>query len=249
MGRAVTAPPGEARGSGPPLVIAHRGASGYEPENTLRAYALAVAQRADMIEIDLHLSRDGAIVITHDEQLSGLGGEGEIADAGLAELRRLDAGQGQRIPLLEEVLDRFGPQIPFNLELKTGSRGEYPGLEEQTLAAVRERGLLASTLFSSFSDRVLARLRALEPAARLAVLVSPRHASRPFERAAAVAAEAVNPWQGLVDRAWMDAARAAGLRVIPYTVDAPDRQLALLELGVAGLFTNFPDRLRALVPG
>jgi glycerophosphoryl diester phosphodiesterase len=230
-----------------PLVIAHRGASGYEPENTPRAYALAIAQCADMIEIDLHLTRDGAIPITHDEQIHGLGGHGEIADATLDQIQRLDAGAGQRVPLLDEVLDRFGAAIPFNLEIKTSTRGEYPGLEERVLNAVRTRGLLAATLFSSFSDRVLARLRELEPAARLAVLVSPRDPERPFERVAAVAAEALNPWHGLVDRELLSRAHGSGVRVFAYTVDPLERQRELIELGVDGLFTNYPDRMRALV--
>src|SRR5690606_32558952 len=139
----------------PPLVIAHRGASGHRPENTLAAFALAVAQRADMIETDLHRTRDGGIVITHDEELAGLGGRGEIADASLAEIRALDAGDGERVPTLDELLDGFGERIPFNLELKRGMRADYDGLEAATLAAVAERGLLARTLFSSFYDPVL----------------------------------------------------------------------------------------------
>jgi glycerophosphoryl diester phosphodiesterase len=231
-----------------PLVIAHRGASGHRPENTLPAYALAVAQRADMIEIDLHRTRDGAIVVTHDESLAGLGGAGEIADATLAEVRALDAGGGEPVPTLAEVLDGFGTALPFNLELKRGSRGGYPGLEEAALAEVRARGLEERTLFSSFEDAALRRLRALAPAARIGVLVSPREPGDFLARARAVAAEAVHPWRGLVDRALVASAHGAGLAVHVYTVDAPQEMRRLLELGVDGLFTNFPDRLRELVP-
>jgi len=107
------------RSGRPTLVIAHRGASAYRPENTFPAYELALEQAADMIEIDLHLSRDGTVVVTHDELLAGLGGRGEIADATLAELKTLDAGRGERIPTLDEVLDRFGSRIPFNLDRKS----------------------------------------------------------------------------------------------------------------------------------
>ena len=113
-------------------------ASGERPENTLPAYELAVAQRADMIEIDLHRTADGAVVVTHDETLAGLGGEGEIADASLADVRALDAGGGERVPLLDEVLDAFGPRIPLNLELKQSGRGPYPGLEAIALEAVAD---------------------------------------------------------------------------------------------------------------
>ncbi|MDH3687762.1 MAG: glycerophosphodiester phosphodiesterase family protein, partial [Myxococcales bacterium] len=91
-----------------PLVIAHRGASAYRPENTHAAYELAVAQGADMIEVDLHRTRDGEVVITHDAELERLGGAGEVADSDLRAMRALDAGEGERIPVLEEMLDAFG---------------------------------------------------------------------------------------------------------------------------------------------
>jgi len=228
-------------------VIAHRGASGERPENTLPAYELAVAQGADMIEIDLHRTRDAAVVITHDENLAGLGGRGEIADASLAEVRALDAGGGERVPLLGEVLDRFGPRIAFNLELKRGTRAEYPQVEAEALAAVESRRILARTLFSSFYDPVLARLRELSAAARIALLLSPQDAERPLERARRLGAEAINPWRGMVSRELVEAAHAEGLAVYVFTVDEVDEMKRLLGLGVDGLFTNFPERMRALV--
>ncbi|MBW1687293.1 MAG: glycerophosphodiester phosphodiesterase [Deltaproteobacteria bacterium] len=231
-----------------PLVIAHRGASGQLAENTLPAYELAIEQRADMIEIDLHRTRDGATVIAHDEELSGLGGKGEIAAATLAEVRALDAGGGERVPTLDEVLDRFGERIPFNLELKRGSSASYEGLERAALDAVRKRGLLEQTLFSSFFDPVLERLRALAPEARLARLFSPRDPERPLERARAVGAEAINPWRGLLQPELIEAAHAEGLAVYVFTVDEEQEMRSLLDLGVDGIFTNFPDRLRALLP-
>jgi glycerophosphoryl diester phosphodiesterase len=228
-------------------VIAHRGASGHLPENTLPAYELAIAQGADMIEIDLHRTRDQAVVITHDEDLSGLGGRGEIADASLAEVRALDAGGGERVPLLAEVLDRFGPRIGFNLEIKRGTRAEYPGVEAEALAAVTERGILARTLFSSFHDPVLARLRELSGAARIALVLSPESAERPIERARRLGAEAINPWCGLARRELVEAAHAEGLAVYVFTVDEADEMQRLLALGVDGLFTNYPDRMRAVL--
>ena len=229
------------------LVIAHRGASGHAPENTLPAYELALAQGADMIEIDLHRTRDGAIVITHDENLAGLGGRGEIEDASLAEVRALDAGGGERVPVLAEVLDRFGARIPLNLELKHGPRATYPGLPRETLREVEARGLLEVTLFSSFSDVVLVELRRLSPRARIGCLVSPREPSRWLERARAVGACAVHLWSGLATPEAVDIAHAAGLAVNVYTVDRPDEMRALIARGVDGIFTNVPDRLRTLL--
>lgn len=238
-------------GEGPvgPLVIAHRGASAYRPENTPSAYELAIEQDADMIEIDLHLSRDGELVISHDPELERIGGQGRIGDASLAEISQLDAGDGERVPTLAEVLDRFGSRIPFNLEIKSeGAGGPYPGIEEATLAAVRSRGLLEQMLFSCFDDEVLRRLRELEPAARLAVLVSYREPSGIFERAEAVAAEAVNPFVSLATSDFVAQAHARGLAVYPYTADEVQWLEKLLAAGVDGIFTNMPDRLRAMVP-
>jgi len=232
-----------------PLVIAHRGSSAYRPENTLAAFELAVEQRSDMIETDLHRTRDGAIVITHDEDLAGLGGRGEIADATLAEVRALDAGGGERVPTLAEILGRFGARIPFNLELKRGTRGEYAGLEAAALAEVEGRGLLERTLFSSFYDPVLRRLRDLSERARIGFLVSRRFPDRAVERARAVGAEALHPELPLVTPELVREAHGAGLAVYVFTVDARSDMRRLLDLGVDGLFTNHPDRMRQVLEG
>jgi glycerophosphoryl diester phosphodiesterase len=188
-------------------------------------------------------------VITHDEDLAGLGGRGEIADATLAELRGLDAGGGEPVPTLEEVLDRFGPRIPFNLEIKRGTRGEYPELEAAALAEVERRGLVGRTLFSSFYDPVLRRLRDLSARARIGFLVSRRFPDRAVERARAVGAEALHPELPLVTPELVREAHGAGLAVHVFTVDAPEDMRRLLDLGVDGLFTNHPDRLRGLLDG
>ena len=240
MGRRVSRP-------GNPLVIAHRGASGELPENTLPAYQLALEQGSDMIEIDLHTTRDGAIVISHDESLESLGGCGEVADATFQEIRRLDAGGGAVVPTLEEVLDAFGGRIPFNLELKRGSRGEYPGMEAAAVAEVARRGLLEQTLFSSFYPPVLEALREVSPEVRIAVLVSPRFPQGAIERARALGAEALNPERSLATRELVESAHGEGLAVYVYTVDDGEEMGQLLDLGVDGLFTNHPRRMRALL--
>jgi glycerophosphoryl diester phosphodiesterase len=248
------------------LVIAHRGASGHCPENTLRAYETAIEMRADMIEIDLHRTKDGAIVITHNSALAGLGGpsapgvsrarpdssgKGEIADASLAEVRALDAGDGQRVPTLDEVLDGFAKRIPFNLEVKWGRAGDYEGLEAETLEALRSRRLGRDILFSSFRPSILGRLRELDPRARLALLVSPQDRDYTLDAALAQArelgCEALNPHWTQTDAALVAAAQAAELAVNVYTVNDIQGMRRMLDLGVDGVFTNFPDLLRALL--
>jgi len=230
-----------------PRVIAHRGASAYRPENTLAAYELAIEQAADMIEVDLHRTRDGAVVVAHDAELERIGGRGEIGDATLAEVRALDAGAGQRVPTLDELLDGFGARIALNLELKQGSRGAYAGLPAVAVAEVRARGLEERTLYSSFYDSVLHDLRRVDPEARIALLISRRAPQGWVERARALGAEAVNPELPLVDREFIERAHGEGLAVYVFTVDPVEEMQRLLELGVDGLFTNVPDRMRRLV--
>lgn len=234
-----------------PLVIAHRGASGEQPENTYPAFERAIELGADMIETDLHLSRDGVIVIHHDAVLARLGERGEIGDRTAAELSALDAAPGtptiEPIPTLEGLLERFGGRIDFNLELKVGGRGPYPGLEDLAVTSVEARGLMPRMLFSSFDDRVLEALRRSSPGARLAVLVSPRAPRRIFERVDRVGAEAIHPHVALVTDALMAEAHARGLAVYPYTANESAEMTRLLDLGVDGVITNYPARLAELL--
>jgi glycerophosphoryl diester phosphodiesterase len=238
------------------VVIAHRGAKAYKPENTIAAFELGVAQGADMLETDLHLSRDTKIPISHDATLERFEREGELSDLTLEELREVsrrsfDArGSGEQyepIPTLEEVLDRFGEQIPINLEIKTDASGRaYPGLQRMVFDEVVERGLLGKTLFSSFSDDALRELRGFSEEVRLAVLVDPRAPEGIFGRAAAVSAEAVNPHFVNASADLVQEAHRIGLAVYVYTVDDPEQMGELFDRGVDGIFSNAPDVLRAV---
>jgi glycerophosphoryl diester phosphodiesterase len=220
-------------------VIAHRGASVDRPENTLAAFELAVEQGADMIETDLHLLRDGAVALYHDDELGGR----PVGEHSLAELRqRLPAA-----PTLEETLDSLGGRIDWNLEIKAPRSGPYAGLEARALDEVRRRGILARTLFSSFSDTVLRRLRELEPKARLGTLVSARSPENILGRAASVKAEAVHLDLRLATEPRVAEAHAADYQVNVWTVDAPADQRRLIGYRVDGIFTNLPAKLRALL--
>jgi len=224
-------------------VIAHRGASEDAPENTLEAFELAIQQRADMIETDLHQGTDGSIPIWHDADLEGA----PIDQLTLAQIRQRQPS----VPTLEETLDACGARIPFNLEIKASASGEYSGLEARTLEVVWRRGLLEQTLFSSFALGVLRRLRELEPRARIGVLLPGRtlRVSRIEELARQLGAEAIHPSLRRVDCKLVERLHAKGFRVNVYTVDAPERQRELVDWGVDGIFTNRPAQLRALLEG
>ncbi|MCP4006982.1 MAG: glycerophosphodiester phosphodiesterase [bacterium] len=221
------------------LNIAHRGASVDAPENTLEAFALAIDQRADMIETDLHLMRCGEIALYHDDKIDGI----DVADLTLEELRSRQPG----VPTLVETLDSFGKRISFNLEFKRSGDADYEGLEARVLEEVNSRGLIERTLFSSFYDSILARVRSLEPRARIGLLVSSRSAEKVEERARRLSAEACHLFVSLVSRERTAELHDEGFRVHVYTVDDAEKQNELVEFGVDGIFTNVPARLRALL--
>ncbi len=219
--------------------IAHRGASVDRPENTLAAFELAVEQGADMIETDLHLLRDGVVALYHDDDVRGR----PVGAHSLAELRAAlpDA------PTLEATLDSLGRRIAFNLEIKAPRAGPYAGLEEIVLADVRRRGILERTLFSSFSDTILRRLRELEPKARLGTLVSARYPENVLGRAKSVSAEAVHLDLRLATAERIRESHAAGYQVNVWTVDRLEDQKRLIADGVDGIFTNLPAQLGRLL--
>lgn len=238
-------------------MIAHRGAKAYKPENTLAAFALAIEQGTDMIETDLHLALDRSVPISHDASLKRFGRDGEISQVTLAQLREIAlgahesseaAGPHEGIPTLSEILDAFGQAVPFNLEIKTDTEHRaYPGLQQMALDHVRERGILEQTLFSSFSDEVLAELRTLEPGVRLGVLEDALEPGGIFERAAVVDAESIHPHFINVTKQLVEDAHERGLAVYVYTVNERERMTELIEQGVDGVISNKPDVLKQVV--
>lgn len=159
------------------MVYAHRGASAYAPENTLPAFQLAEEQGADGIELDVHLTKDGELVVIHDEKLDRTtDGVGLVRDYTLAELKRFCADNGMpgfadaRIPTLREVLEQVRPgRMLVNIELKTGILW-YEGIEKKTLDLVAELGMQDRIIYSSFNHYSIAEVRRLAPEAQTAYL-------------------------------------------------------------------------------
>ena len=221
------------------LVIAHRGASADAPENTFAAFELALEQGADIIETDLHLLGDGQIVLCHDSEVGGV----SLGGLTLEELREMLPD----VPTLPATFEELAQLIPFNLEIKRSRDREYVGIEKRALDVVRRHGVLEQTVFSSFEDSVLRRVRELEPLAPLALLSSPRRATGAAKRATALGAGTINLRTSQATPARIDELHASGFRVQVYTVDDPRRQTRLIEAGIDGIFTNAPGRLRRLL--
>ena len=235
------------------LVIAHRGASGHAPENTLAAFRRAVALGASFIETDLHLSRDARFVAIHDDTVHRTtNGQGKVHDLTLADLRRLDAGSwfgsefsGERIPTLEEILE-FAKKndVVFYLELKpTGAWGG----EHALIGALRESGEIARTIVISFDAGIIAALRKIEPTLMTGLLFEGQ-IDQPLERAIEVGARQLAVRGDLVTPALIAEARKRDLQIVCWTVNQPAHMRMLIEAGVDGIMSDYPDRLVSAQP-
>ncbi|HVA79948.1 MAG TPA: glycerophosphodiester phosphodiesterase family protein [Candidatus Binataceae bacterium] len=225
------------------LNIGHRGASKAFPENTLAAFRAAREAGADLCELDVQLSRDGAVVVIHDDTVDRTSnGHGAIANLTLAELQRLDAGRGERIPTLEEVFAATAGRCGLDVELKIA------GLEPQVAAIMRKWNAAETSMVSSFDWDALEKMREIAPEIRLGVLAS-KNPARMLEAAARMHAYAVNPRFDLASRELCADAHARGFKVLVWTVDAPEAMGILIDADVDGIVTNYPERMRAVLGG
>jgi glycerophosphoryl diester phosphodiesterase len=232
------------------LNIAHRGASALAPENTIAAFEKAVELGADVIELDLHMSQDGELVVIHDDTLDRTtDGSGPVRERSLGELMRLDAGRwfgegfaGQRIPRLDEVLDRFAGKVPLALEIKAGSTF-FPGIEEKVISALRERAAIDHAAVASFDHYALRRLKEIEPTIRTAALLVGRPVSL-SALAGPAKADGLALEASFVTKTEVEACRAAGLQLVVWVVNDPAQMRHFIRLGVDGIITDRPDLLR-----
>ena len=232
-----------------PLLIAHRGASAVAPESTRAAIQAAVRAGAMMIELDVQLTLDRRLVIFHDDRLERTtNGTGRVTTTRYTDLRRLDAGtwfhprfRGERILLVTHVLRLVPHHIRLNLELK---RTRNPAvLIRHFVALVRRQRAVRRIVVSSFDPRLLHLLRRTRMAR---ALICRRDADRSLQHAIQLRCVAWHPFHTLVTPRRLARAHAAGLRVHAWTVDELSRARQLLHVGVDGLFTNNPQRLRVL---
>lgn len=235
-------------GLGTVLVIAHRGASGYAPENTLAAFRRAVALGANFIETDLQLSRDARFVAIHDDSVDRTtNGKGRVHDLTLPELRRLDAGSwfgsefaSEQVPTLEEILE-FSKKhdVVFYLELKPGATW---GGEHALVGALRESGEIPRTVVISFNAPILEKLREIEPTLMTGLLYE-GDLDGPVDKAIEVGARQLAVRGDLVTPALLADARKRDLQVVCWTVNHPAHMRMLVEAGVDGIMSDYPDRL------
>jgi len=218
-----------------PNVIAHRGASGYEYENSRAAFRRAIMLDADGVELDVHATRDGAIVVHHDPDVPGVG---PIASLTLDEVKQVRIRNGETLPLLQEVLELLGDHDVW-VEVKG-----LPAAHDRALLAVLDAGPAPHRYaVHSFDHRIIRRLGEARPALARGILLS---AYLDDSVSALSGVGATTLWQEwrLVDQELVNAIHAAECRIIAWTVNEVGDLEHLARLGVDGLCGNYPDRIR-----
>jgi glycerophosphoryl diester phosphodiesterase len=215
------------------LTIGHRGVMGVEPENTLRSFLRAEHDGMDAIELDLHLSKDGALVVMHDLEVDRTtDGTGAIADLNLAELRELDAGLGERIPVFEEVLDAVGSPIQAEIKDVAAARA---------LAEVmHERGLVGRVEVSSFHDEAVAEIARLVPGVRT-VLIAGRWGGDIVRRAKAVGAHRLALSIRRLSLEVVEQAREEGIGINGWVVNTQEQLRLARAFELEAVTTDLPE--------
>lgn len=226
-------------------IIGHRGASGQQPENTLVSFQEAIAEGADMIELDVCALATGQVVVMHDNTVNRTtDGNGPITDFDLANLQKLDAGDGQHVPLLVEVLDLIHKRMPINIEIKGG--GNIAELVSNIITHYVTQKNWSQNLFvvSSFDHKILRQFAALQPNIRLGVLYS-NTPSRYWTNSKKHTVFSANMSAKNVTRDYVEQAHKRGFKVYVYTVNSKRQADRMRALKVDGVFTNYPAKLLA----
>jgi len=219
------------------IITGHRGAAKLEPENTLRSIQKALDLGVDQIEIDVHLTRDQHLVVIHDDTVDRTtNGHGAVADLTLQEIKQLDAGNGERIPTLQEVIDLVRGRAILQIELKG------PGTAQPVVHMVEQNGLVGEVLLTSFVHDRLREVRRLNSRIRLAALwfKAPEDAC---ERAIEMGAESLHIQHQNINAALVQQVHSHGLKIRAWNPDTIEEMQRVIHLGVDGISSNRPDLL------
>jgi glycerophosphoryl diester phosphodiesterase len=230
--------------------IAHRGASAYEPENTLRAFERAIAMGATMLELDVHLSRDGHLIVIHDADISRTtNGTGSVTEMTLNHIRQFDAGQGERVPALSEVIELARNRVELYIELKD------PRTPALLVHLLRQLCFAQQVIAVSFDPALLRQVKQLSPEMRTSILIGPSSKDDMTRQAMSLDVDYIHPaWENLsptphilLTSDLISAIRQQGLGIITWHEERPEELRALVELGVDGICTNTPDVLAGII--
>lgn len=223
------------------IVTGHRGAGFLEPENTIKSMLRAIELGVDQIEIDTHLTKDRKIAVIHDSTLDRTtNGHGFVGDYTLAELKRLDAGKGERIPTLQEIIDVIRGRVTLQIELKELD------VTDHVVKEVMENKLAEEVVISSFWHQAVKRVKEINPKIETGVLFtcSPVDA---VQLARNAKADAIHPNLNYIDSSMVSEAHRHGLKLRVWNADDERQMSRIINLGVDALGSNRPDLLLKLL--
>jgi len=232
------------------IIIGHRGASNIAPENTLKAFRKAIELKADFIEFDVLESRDGELVISHDEEISRLTGRyGFVRDLTLEELKTFDFGEGEKIPTLQELIEITKGKINLNCEVIV------KGISNKVIKILKKYDLTDSVLISSFKREELLKFQKIDPTVKLAYLDHNNYESpcswdkkeEWIQFCINNKLYAINPFYPLVNQQFVDFAHDNNIKIFPFTVDSGPAMRKLIKFGVDGIITNDVEKVRELL--
>ena len=252
-----TADPGS--GGSAVMLFGHRGYSALAPENTLAAFALLVQHGIPGVELDVRLSRDGKVVVIHDENVKRVTGvDALVQDCRASRLKGMDAGswfgepfRDEGIPLLDEVFELLGDRLYYDIELKWAQK-RGGGLEEAVVKRIRSHGMTGRCLISSFNPYCIRRMQAIAPEIPTAHIYA-RHRDVPLllrrgQAGVFVPTPYMKPRSSQVNPVSSFALRRIlRSRILAWTVDDPAEATRLLHLGVRGIISNHPSKIKAAV--
>jgi glycerophosphoryl diester phosphodiesterase len=224
------------------IKVAHRGASGYAPENTLASFKKALELGVDGIELDVHLSKDGKVVVLHDPLLLRTTKKFDfVSKKSLQELQKLDAGCGEKIPTLQEVLDLVNKKVFVNIELKGKGTAQAVAVIIENYVS-KKKWKYDNFFVSSFNHKELKIFKKLLPQVKVGALIIGFFINydkyiKEFD------AYSINIWYRLVRKSVVDKVHKHGLKVFAYTVNNENEIKKMKELGVDGIISNYPDRI------
>jgi glycerophosphoryl diester phosphodiesterase len=220
------------------LIIGHKGANSIAPENTLKAFQKAIELQADYVEFDIQLTKDGEIVIIHDfDTFNATGVKGLIEDMTLDQIKSLDAGEGEKIPTLREIISITRKKIGLQIEIKSTN------LLDKLIHIMREENLISTSIVSSFILNELLKLKLLEPSVKLGLLLStdmvrPKLIKRKIAKVAKNNFYSIHPPFNNTNKEIVDFAHSYGLKVIVWTVNDREIMEKLTKIGVDGIITD-----------
>ena len=221
--------------------IGHRGAAALEPENTLRSFRKAIEIGVDYVEFDIHRCKSGELVVIHDETIDRTtNGKGFVADLTLQELKKLNAGKGEKIPTLQEVIDCCKMKVKMQIELKA-----Y-GLEEDSVAAIEKNSVAADVIVISFYHEFIKKVKAIAAARKLQIKTGALIVGNPVNPAEivkAAIADYLSANQNFTDKRMVDELKKAGVGIVVWNCDTEKDIKRLAGLSVDAIGSNRPDLL------